>query len=185
MIADVTKSGPLDVPDAVRAVFYHFFTCEMTTVGSKSRQPVTWPVMPLYWQQRGQFVLFTSIGLPQKALNVRRHPRVSLLFSDPTGSELTNPPTVLVQGEAQAPDAIVAAINGLEPELLELIKAQALRMLALQPAMKMYLRNALTRYLMDWYFMRLVITVTPRRIQWWEAGDTSRPPIVREVNDVV
>jgi hypothetical protein len=169
----------------VKAVFYHFFTCEMTTIGSKSGQPVTWPVMPLYWEQRGQFVLFTSIGLPQKALNVRRHPRVSLLFSDPTGSELRNPPAVLVQGEAQAPDDIVAAIGGLDPELLELVKTQALRMLELQPAMKMYLRNAVTRYLMDWYFMRLVITVTPRRILWWEAGDRSRPPSVWEVSHVV
>jgi hypothetical protein len=169
----------------VKAVFYHFFTCEMTTMGSKSGQPVTWPVMPLFWADRGQFVLLTSIGLPQKAFNVRRHPRVSLLFSDPTGSELPNPPTVLVQGEAKAPDDIVAAIGGLDPELLKLVKTQALRMLELQPAMKMYLRNGLTRYLMDWYFMRLVITVTPHRILWWETGDRSAPPIVREVNDVV
>jgi hypothetical protein len=63
-------------------------------------------------------------------------------------------------------------------------------MLDRQPTMKMYTSNPLARYLMDWYFMRLIITLTPRRIQWWEAGDDagtslSRTAIVQEVNHVV
>ena len=53
-----------------------------------------------------------------------------------------------------------------------------------QPAMALYLKNPLTRYLMDWYFMRLLITIAPERIQWWPFGDFSRPPKVLEVPHV-
>jgi hypothetical protein len=41
-------------------------------------------------------VITTSIGLPHKAYNVRRNPRVALLYSDPTGSGLDSRPEVLV-----------------------------------------------------------------------------------------
>ena len=188
-----TQDQTLEIPETVSAVFGHFLTCEMTTIG-KSGRPITWPVMPLYWEQRGQFVLFTSIGLPQKAFNVRQNPQASLLFSDPTGSGLTDPPMVLVQGDAAVTDQILTSFSGLDPELRDLVKSQALNMLRRQPAMKMYISNPLSRYLMDWYFMRLIITLTPRRIQWWEVGDQSRTslsrtslsrtPIIQEVNHV-
>ena len=183
-----TQDQTLEIPESVSAVFNHFLTCEMTTIG-KTGRPITWPVMPLYWEQRGQFVLFTSIGLPQKAFNVRQNPHVSLLFSDPTGSGLTDPPMVLVQGDAAVTDQILTSFSGLEPELHDLVKTQALKMLLRQPAMKMYISNPLSRYLMDWYFMRLIITLTPRRIQWWQTGDQprtsmSRTTIIQEGNHV-
>lgn len=184
MLLDAIPDQTLAIPESVTAVFHNFFTCEMTTIG-KTGRPITWPLMPLYWPQRGQFVLFTSIGLPQKAFNVRQDPRVSLLFSDATGSELTDPPIVLVQGEAQVSDEIISLFSGMEPELRDLLKVQASKMLARQPAMKLYMKNGLTRYLMDWYFMRLAITVSPRRIHWWDAGDYARLPQVQEVNHVV
>lgn len=180
-----TMDNPIThVPETVTAVFNHFYTCEMTTTG-KTGWPITWPVMPLFWRQRGQFVILTSIGLPQKAFNVRRNPRVSLLFSDPTGSGLSNPPTVLVQGKAAVSDKLVTTFGDMEPELSELLKTQALKMLLRQPAMKLYVNNPISRYLMDWYFMRLIITVTPERIQWWEAGYNERIPLIDEVTYVV
>ena len=37
----------------------------------------------------------TSIGLPQKAFNIRRNPQVSLSFSEPTGSGVAKPGAVL------------------------------------------------------------------------------------------
>lgn len=37
-------------------------------------------------------------------------------------------------------------------------------------------RNPLTRRMMDWYFMRLEIVITPRTITWWPAGDVSQAP---------
>lgn len=156
----------IDLPESVTAVFTNFLTCEMTTIG-KSGSPITWPVMPIYWPERGQFILFTSIGLPQKAFNIRRNPQVSLLFSDSTGSGLENPLTVLVQGDAKTSDEILAAFSGFDPEILEMVLVQARKMFERQPAMKLYTSNPFARYMMDWYFMRLMITITPRSIQWW------------------
>ena len=162
----VSQGHPLDVPPAVETVFARFYTCELTTLG-KTGRPISWPIMPLYWRERGQFVAFTSIGLPQKAFNVRLNPRVALLFSDATGSGLADPPTVLVQGDATVDQRLVTSFDDLGPELRALLEAQALQLLERQPSMKLYLRNGLTRRLMDWYFMRLLITVTPRRVRWW------------------
>jgi hypothetical protein len=166
------------LPPAVLAVFGHFFTAELTTL-SRDGAPITWitwPIMPIFWASRGQFVTLTSTGLPQKALNIRRNPEVALLFSDPTGSDLANPPAVLVQGTAAAPDRIITSSAEADPELLEVVATQARKMLQRQPAMGLYLSSPLTLHLMDWYFMRLLITIQPRRILWWEDGDFARPP---------
>ena len=47
-----------------------------------------WPVTPRLLDD-GRFLLTTSIGLPQKAFNIRRNPKVAMLFSEPTGSRMT------------------------------------------------------------------------------------------------
>ena len=51
-----------------------------------------------YFALDGAFCM-TSYGKAQKVVNIRRNPRVSLLFSDSTGSGLLDPPAVLVQAE--------------------------------------------------------------------------------------
>jgi hypothetical protein len=91
-------------------------TCEFTTLSNGS--PQTWPVSPLLLED-GRFLIATNIGLPQKALNVRRNPKVSLLFSDPTGSGITQPGAVLVQGDAVSENRIVGDVSS-EPALAAL-----------------------------------------------------------------
>src|ERR687885_1565128 len=103
----------LQLPAEVEAVFQNFRTCELTTIG-KDGTPATWPVLPFWQPDRGRFLITTSVGFPQKAFNVRRNGRVSLLFSDPTASGLTRPPAVLVQGDAEAPDEVVTTVRGFE-----------------------------------------------------------------------
>jgi hypothetical protein len=159
------------LPDAVLAVFREFRTCEFSTL-SKRGAPVTWPTLPFLDAQAGKFLVTTSIGLPEKVFNVRRTPRVSLLFSNSTASGLQDPPTVLVQGDAVASDEIQTSIVGYEAILQEVFRRQ--------PASKIYSSNFLMRRLFDWYYMRLRIEVTPRRILWWEKGDYSRAPQVIE-----
>jgi hypothetical protein len=173
----------LALPAEVVDVFKHFFTAELTTLGREG-MPVTWPIMPIFWERRGLFITATSIGLPQKAFNIRRNPRVALLFSEPTGSGLTDPPAVLVQGEAVAPDRLFTSRRDADPELFNFMTFQARKMLQRQPSMSFYMSSPMTRYLMDWYFMRVLITITPRRILWWEGGDFSRPPEHVEVSHV-
>jgi hypothetical protein len=130
-------------------------------------------VSALYQPDKKRFLFTTSIGLPQKAFNIRRNPKVSLLFSDPTGSGLVDPPAVLVQGTAEAPDELVTE----DTEFDELARLVFRR----QPAGELYSSNPVMRCLFDWYYMRLGITVTPSRILWWDRGDFVLEP--RELSD--
>jgi hypothetical protein len=154
------KSLPAHVLDAIFA----YRSCEFSTL-AKDGTPITMPVSPVIVPERDQIVITTSIGLPNKAFNVRRDGRVSLLFSEPVGSGMSLPPAVLIQGDAACPDEVTTS----GPELDKLWRILAVR----QPASDAYVANPLGRWLMDWYYMRLLITVTPRQIRWWENGDFS------------
>ena len=153
---------PLPLPPDVAKVFQEYRACEFTTL-AKDGTPITWPTLPFYDADAGRFVVTTSVAFPQKAFNIRRDPRVSLLFSDPTGSGLVEPPAVLIQGDAEAPDRVDTLIRGYE-ERLKLVFQR-------QPSSGIYSGNPLMRRYFDWYYMRLLIVVTPRRIRWWPQGD--------------
>lgn len=165
----------IDLPPAVGAVFREFRTCEMSTL-LRDGTPITWPTLPFWRPDEGRFIVTTSIALAQKAYNVRRNPRVSLLFSDPTASGLEDPPAVLVQGDAEAPDEVVTSVAGFEEELREAFRRQ--------PGSGVYSSNPFMRYFMDWYYMRLMIHVTPRRILWWTGRDFAGAPREIEVDRV-
>ena len=77
----------LNLPEPVDAVIRAFHTCEFATV-VRDGTPIVWPTVALYLTERAQFLVTTSIALPQKAFNIRRNPHVSLLFSNPVGSGL-------------------------------------------------------------------------------------------------
>jgi hypothetical protein len=166
---------PFDLPAEVVAVFREFRTCELSTQ-TKDRSPITWPTLPFFDTDNGQFFVTTSIALPQKVFNIRRNPRVALLFSDPTASGLADPPMVLVQGDAVAPDEIVTTIKGYEDQLRMVFERQ--------PGSGIYSSNPLMRYLYDWYYMRLVMMITPRRVRWWPRGDFTRAPHEAELAGV-
>lgn len=174
----------LELSSEVVDVFQHFMTCEFTTVG-RTGQPITWPVLPIYWKEQGKFAMMTSIGLPQKAYNARHDPHVSLLYSDPTGSGLIDPPAVLVQGTAQVSEKVIVSLAQLAPSLARALQKQGQMLAERQPAMALYMNYRLTRYLMDWYFMRLLIIVTPGRVWWWDRGDFGRAHHCWEAGDVV
>jgi len=163
----------LDVPEAVEAVFRDFLSCELTTC-AKDGTPVTWPIEPYYQPEKGRFLVTTSIGLAQKAFNIRRNPNISMLFSNPTGSGLAHPPAVLVQGQAKVSDEVSVDYVG---ELREFASAAFRR----QPAAELYSSNPLMRYLFDWYYMRLTIHVIPRRVLWWDHADFNLKPNEMEV----
>src|SRR5215208_5678156 len=103
----------MSLPSDVVEVFREFRTCEMSTL-ARDGTPITWPTLPFWRPEEGRFLITTSIGLPHKAFNVRRNGRVSLLFSDPTASGLTNPPAVLVQSDAEAPNEVETSMTDRE-----------------------------------------------------------------------
>jgi hypothetical protein len=141
------------------AIVAAYRTCEFATI-AKDGTPITWPAAALL-RPDGTLVLTTSLGFPQKAFNIRRDPRVALLFSDPTGGGLDAPDQVLVQGTATCPDEIVTTPAGDLTEYWSMLFER-------QPSSRTYL-SPLMRPVVDWYFMRLVITVTPTQV-------ATRPP---------
>jgi hypothetical protein len=144
---------------------------------AKDGTPITWPLAARYYSEQNHFLLTTSIGLPQKAFNIRRNSHVSLLFSDPTGSGLNNPPAVLVQGDAIASDKVITAVDGFEDYWRETIFRR-------QPNSEVISKFGIMRKLMDWYYMRIMLYVTPKKVTWWQQGDFSQSPQTVEVNNV-
>jgi hypothetical protein len=143
-------------------------TCEFTTL-FRDGSPQTWPVSPLLLRD-GRFLLATSIGLPQKAFNIRRNPKVSMLFSEPTGSGIAEPGAVLIQGDATAEDRIVTEMMA-DPELAALVRT----VFARQPA-EAFMDTWLGRRLFPFYYLRLLIYVTPHRGFFWPTRDFVNAP---------
>ncbi len=166
---------PVSLPRPALEIIRRFWTCEFTTL-AHTGAPITWPVFPSYLAGSGRFLIAAPLGYPQKALNVRRDPHVSLLYSDPTGSGLQRPGSLLIQGLAECPETIFTSATQADPEVLGEVQEQLRRVLREQPAVSLYLSTPLARWLMDWYFMRLLIFVTPRRVIWQPAEEGAGPP---------
>ncbi|MGW2787148.1 pyridoxamine 5'-phosphate oxidase family protein [Streptomyces populi] len=146
-------SAPLDVLDAYR-------TCEFATLG-RDGTPLAWPTA-VRRRPDGTLLLSTSLAFAQKALNIRRDGRVALLFSDPTGSGLKEPRQIFVGGHAECPDEIMTGPRGAEDYWRMLFERQ--------PHSRSYVLPPLRR-VMDWYYLRLLITVTPDQV-------VVRPPLL-------
>jgi hypothetical protein len=153
------------LPEQVQDVFARFITVEYTTVDG-SRQPITWPVTP-YYERGGPCIdITTGLGYPKKAEDARGNPKVSLLFSDPTGSGMERPPAVLVQGTASVDDADLAANRDrYQRESFEKL-----------PATKSMYPPKFVQPLFGWYLSRIYVHVRPERVYVWPEGDFDREP---------
>jgi hypothetical protein len=141
-------------PQTLLRAAAEYRTCEFVTL-TRDGTPIAWPAVCLIDPDSGdgpRITLTTSVALPRKAVNVRRDPRVALLFSDPTGAGRDDLPQVLVQGTATCPEVVHTSPEGLEEYWLQVWERQPDAVDA---------SSALTRWLMDFYYLRLVITVTP------------------------
>lgn len=148
------------LPAPALAILREYRTCEFSTL-AKDGTPITWPVCARLLPD-GRLLLTTSIGLPQKAFNIRRNPRVSLLFSEPRASGVAQQGAVLVQGTATVTDTPIAdfdAPGDLRDYFVENIFAR-------QPNGK-FMSSWLGRWLMGWYYLRLVVHITPERVAYW------------------
>jgi hypothetical protein len=151
----------------VTAVFHRFITTELTTVDGHG-QPITWPVTPYYTSGGPCIDVTTGLGYPKKANDARANPLVALLFSDPTGSGLADPPIVLVQGSADVDD------RNLEANRARYARESTEK---LPDAAKLQPPDSLKRFL-GWYYTRIYIRVRPERIYVWEHGDLVEEPVL-------
>jgi hypothetical protein len=146
-------------------VFDRFITTELTTVDQHG-QPITWPVTP-YYETGGPCIdVTTGLGYPKKANDARANPLVGLLFSDPTGCDLTDPPMVLVQGSATVDDSDLEA-NRKRYERESLIKLPGTA--KLQPP------DFIKRTL-GWYYTRIYLHIRPERVYVWPRGEIAQEP---------
>ena len=148
-----------------------FVTTEYASL-TRAGAPITAPVTPY----RGAGTLDVSTGLtyPLKAERARRDPRVTLAFSDPTGSGLADTPVLVVKGLATVRDAdlvatsrrYLAASQQRFPDAYSTIPGFVLRRMA-------------------WYWSRIWVEVTPVEILTWAAGDLDRVPTTWRRPDAV
>jgi len=152
------------LPQDVQEVFDRFITTEYTTV-DKRGQPITWPVTPYYRPGDATIDVTTGLGYPKKADDAAANPKVALLFSDPTGCGMNDPPSVLVQGTADVNDRDLDANReryGRESDE----KLPGARSAAPPDALKRFF---------GWYYDRIYVHVRPERVWIWR-GDSGDAP---------
>ena len=153
------------LPTDVQAVFDRFITTEFTTIDRRG-QPITWPVTPYYTRGAPCIDVSTGLGNPKKADDARNNPLVALLFSDPTGSRLTDAPTVLVQGAAEVDDRdLEANRERYTRESVEKLPGIA----------RLQRPHAINRFI-GFYYLRIYIHVRPERVYVWPHGDLGGEP---------
>ena len=153
------------LPEEVRAVFDRFVTAEYTTIDARG-QPITWPVNPYYRPGDECIDVTTGLGYPKKARDAEANPKVALLFSEPKGSRLERPPTVLVQGTATVDD------RGLDANADRYMR-DALEKL---PATRRAHPPKPLRRFFSWYYARIYVHVRPERVYVWPDGDPRAEP---------
>ena len=157
----MTASLPVDV----QRVFERYITTELTTLDAHG-QPITWPVTPYYGAGDPCIDVTTGLGYPKKADDARANPKVSLLFSDPTGSGIDDPPLVLVQGTADVDD------RDLDSNRERYTRESVAKLPGVKPALP---PKPLQRFF-TWYFTRIYLHIRPERVYVWPAGDVDSEP---------
>jgi Family of unknown function (DUF5995) len=156
--------NPAGWPEEVLGAFDHFRTAEYATV-TRVGTPVCHPLTPYVSEDGRSLAVSCGLTSPAKAERARRDRKVCLLYSNPTGSGLADPPVVLVYGTA------------------------AVRDRDLQRNTDRYIRWSLGKIpgpwrgipmswmrMLDWYWSRIWIEVTPERILWWPGGRLDEEP---------
>jgi hypothetical protein len=159
------------LPQDARAAFERFVTCELTTVAG-SKQPITWPVTPYYRQGGPTIDVTTGLGYPKKADDAKKHPSVSLLFSDPTGSGIDSGIRVLVQGTAEVDE------ENLEANRERYFQESGEKL----PATKKMHPPKPIRGIFNWYYARIYIHVRPERVFVWPDGDPTSEPVLHDAH---
>jgi hypothetical protein len=156
--------NPTAWPDELVEVFERSVTAEYASL-TRTGRPVTVPTTPYLGASGLTIDVSTGLTYPAKAERARRDPRVCLLFADPVGSGLADPPVVLVQGLATVRDS----------DLQENTDRYVARSMAKLPdATKGQPRFVLRR--LAWYYARIWIEVTPLHMRWWSGRNLDEPP---------
>jgi hypothetical protein len=153
------------LPDVLLDVFERSVTTEYVSIDSGG-QPIVWPVTPYYRRGESTIDVTTGLGYPKKAYDAAANAHVALLFSDPTGSGLDDPPMVLVQGTASVDD------RDLDANRERYWRERSAKL----PATRRRRPPARVRPLLDWYYTRIYVRVRPERVFSWPHEDPKEEP---------
>lgn len=155
------------LPQTVADLLDRALVAELAVVRADG-QPVVHPLIPL-WD--GDRVYMTSSVLFSKKLErIKRNPRVSFSITDPIAlGGVTARCTV--QGDARI---IEDDIHTTWERVLPLWRAK-------EPSIDFFLGK---RVALPLFFERSIIEITPRRVLWWEDGDTTKAPQVLDLQEV-
>jgi hypothetical protein len=160
------SDNPSGWPEELLLVADKFATCEYASL-TRNNTPITWPLTPYMGEDSRTIDVSTGLAYPSKAERARRNPKVSLLFSYPEGSGLSNPPVVLVHGLAAVRDRDVQAGTD---RYVRLGIARFPEAYKGQPAFLLKQQQ--------WYYTRAWILVTPLKVLTWSQGKVDGPPQV-------
>jgi general stress protein 26 len=154
-----------EMPGEVVRLLEAALVAELTVI-DRHGKPRTDPLIPL-WD--GEHVLMTSSVLFSRKLeDIKRNPRVSLSLSDPVGIPVQPFSRATIQGDARVVDedlhdgwtSVMPLWLKKEPVIAGLLKL---------------------RFALPLFWERAVIEITPRRVTWWRAGDTSGAPEITDL----
>jgi len=126
--------------------------------------PVTVPLIPAPGEDGQTIDVNTGLAYPTKAERARNNPRVCLLYSEPVGAAIEDPPVVLVYGHAAVHDADLQANTD-----------RVVRMYLARSGMFSRMPRFMWRR-MAGYLARIWIAVTPLKVLWWPGGDMQAEP---------
>lgn len=159
-----TDLSTVDWP-VLRDLASRFITSEYASL-TRAGEPITWPLTPFAGADGITLDVSTGLTYPLKAERARRDPRVALSFSNPVGSGLEHAPVLVVQGLATVRDADLRANSA------RYLRESAVRLPEVYARIPDFM---LAR--MAWYWARIWIEVTPRRVLWWPEGRLDREPV--------
>jgi general stress protein 26 len=154
------------LPEQIEEVLNAALVCEFTVVNADGR-PITHPMIPIYDGER--IYLHSSVLFSRKLEHIKANPRVNLAVTDLTathGEPMKH--RVSIQGDAVVVDR--DPHHDWERVLPLWTKKE--------PIVEKFFKM---RVALPLFWERGLIEVTPRKVLFWEGGDTQRPPSVYEL----
>jgi len=137
--------------------------CEYASI-KRDGTPITVPVGTFPGENGSTIDIATGLAYPTKAERARKNPQVCLLYSDPKGSRVENPPIILVYGRATVRDA------NLQANTDRYVREGMARSKTFGRLPPFIIRR------MTGYLARIWISVTPLKLLWWPNADMEKSP---------
>ena len=164
-MADKTFVDDMGLPEELVPLLVHetwVNVCEFASI-KRDGTPVTVP-LGVFPGEKGRTIgISARLAFPSKAERVRKNPKVCLLYSEPKGSPVENPPVILVYGHATVRDA------DLQANLDRFAREQTARVQTFRKMPSFMLRW------MSGFLAAIWIEVTPLKILWWPDANLEKP----------